>query len=271
MGDRDRLEEYRKKFLEYWHRFLALCGILWERAADGGKEAWAFVKRHGKALARKLAALAVRVREWVRKAWAFVRHWAKRIWGFLKEKGAKLLGLASLGLLAVRERISPLWAKVRAWFTQAAGKVRTALPERKPKPLPAPEKPAPAPAVQPAVSQKPAVKEPQKVTFGGVLRSIGKWIRRLYKFVMAAPVVWAAVKLAVENMDRLPESVGLDFQSTGEFAVMISRSEAVWWPLGLTAFCLGLMFIARKPLLPWIISIFSLVLPILIWLTNSFA
>ena len=38
----------------------------------------------------------------------------------------------------------------------------------------------------------------------------------------------------------------------------------------LTAVCLLLMFISKKVLYPWLISIFSLVLPILILITNIF-
>lgn len=112
--------------------------------------------------------------------------------------------------------------------------------------------------------------EPVFDKIGYVVGLICSWAFRLRKVVMAIPVVYLAVKLAMENMDRLPELVGLNLQSTGEFAFQVSRGYAVFGPLGITAFCLFLMFCSRKALFPWIISIFSLVLPYLIYLTNLY-
>lgn len=105
---------------------------------------------------------------------------------------------------------------------------------------------------------------------GYVIGQIGVWLYRLRKIFMAAPVVYFAVKLAVENMRRLPESVGLNIQSTGEFAQLVTRNYAVYGPLAVTLFCLLLMFCSRKPVFPWVVSIFTLVLPLLIWLTNVY-
>ena len=96
-------------------------------------------------------------------------------------------------------------------------------------------------------------------------------IIKLRKIFMAVPVVWVAVQVAGENMERLPEMVGFNIQSNGEFAVMVTRNYAVAGPLGLTAFCLLLMFCSRKTVFPWIISIFSLALPWLIYYTNLIA
>lgn len=120
---------------------------------------------------------------------------------------------------------------------------------------------------------KPYFKDAKRLfrKIGSILKAIVHWIWRLRKVVMAIPVVWMAVKLALENMDRLPEMVGMDIQSTGEFAQMVSREVAVYGPLAITGFCLLLMFCSRKTLLPWLISIFSLVLPLLIYLTNFYA
>jgi len=104
-----------------------------------------------------------------------------------------------------------------------------------------------------------------------VITVIIRVIIKLRKFFMAAPVVYYAVRLAMINMDRLPEIVGFNIQSNGEFAAMVSRNYAVFGPLGVTAFCLVLMFCSRKTVFPWIISIFSLVLPYLIYYTNLLA
>lgn len=109
--------------------------------------------------------------------------------------------------------------------------------------------------------------------FGVVEEVIGvifRCIFKLRKLFMALPVVYLAIRIASENMERLPEIVGLNLQSTGEYAMMVTREYAVYGPLGVTAFCLLLMFFSRKTLFPWVISIFSLVLPYLILLTNSY-
>ena len=97
-----------------------------------------------------------------------------------------------------------------------------------------------------------------------VINLIGVWLFRLRKFIMAAPVIYAAIRLASYNGQHLPEQVGLDLQSTGEFAMTVSRQLAVMGPLGLTAACLLLMFCSRKAMYPWAISIFTLALPVLL-------
>lgn len=99
---------------------------------------------------------------------------------------------------------------------------------------------------------------------------IGTLLFRLRKIVMAVPVVLAALKLASYNRANLPEQVGINLQSSGAFAQMISRDLAVMGPLGLTAACLLLMLCSRKVMYPWAISIFTLALPLLILLTNLY-
>lgn len=105
---------------------------------------------------------------------------------------------------------------------------------------------------------------------GTVFGLIGLWIYRLRKIIMAAPVLILAIKLAADNMARLPERVGLILQSDGYFAQNVSRAYAVYGPFAVTVFCLILMFCSRKTLLPWMVSVFTLVLPYLVWLTNIY-
>ena len=99
---------------------------------------------------------------------------------------------------------------------------------------------------------------------------IGTLVFRLRKLVLAAPVVYAALRLASYNRENLPEQVGINLQSSGEFAQMISRDIAVMGPLGLTAACLLLMFCSRKAMYPWAISVFTLTLPLLILISNLY-
>ena len=103
-----------------------------------------------------------------------------------------------------------------------------------------------------------------------VINFIGVWRFRLRKFVLAAPVIYYALKIAAYNREHLPEQVGINLQATGEFATMISRTMAVNGPLMLTFGCLLMMFFSRKALYSWAISIFTLVLPILLLVSNLY-
>ena len=105
---------------------------------------------------------------------------------------------------------------------------------------------------------------------GKVISMVAKWIYRLRGVLLAIPVVVLAINLALQNMKRLPEAVGLHLLASGEFELMVTRNVAVMGPLAVTAVCLLLMFCSRRVLYPWLISLFSLVLPWLIYITNIF-
>ena len=95
-------------------------------------------------------------------------------------------------------------------------------------------------------------------------------VYRLRSVFLAIPVVWYALKLAAYNSKHLPEKVGLNLLATGEFAMTVSRHMAVTGPLVVTGACLVLMFTSRKALYPWAISIFTLILPILLLVSNLY-
>ena len=95
-------------------------------------------------------------------------------------------------------------------------------------------------------------------------------IYRLRSVFLAIPVVYYALKLAAYNGRHLPEEVGLNLLSTGEFAMTISRDLAVMAPLTVTAACLVLMVFSRKALYPWAVSVFTLVLPVLLLISNLY-
>lgn len=102
------------------------------------------------------------------------------------------------------------------------------------------------------------------------LRSVWKWVYRLRSVILAIPVAAGAVILAIHNQAKLPAEVGINIQASGEYAEMVSKGVAVLGPLAVTAVCLLMVFCSRKVLYPWLISLFSLVLPILIYITNIF-
>ena len=101
-------------------------------------------------------------------------------------------------------------------------------------------------------------------------KSVLKLIYRLRSVMLAIPVAVGAVVLAIYNHSHLPDEVGINIQASGEYAEMISKNVAVLGPLAVTAVCLLMVFLSRKVLYPWLISLFSLVLPILIYITNIF-
>ena len=103
-----------------------------------------------------------------------------------------------------------------------------------------------------------------------VIRILCLALYRLRSIFLAIPVIFAALRLAAYNSEHLPLLVGLDLQSTGEFAKVISRQTAVTVPLLVTAACLALMCFSRKTLYPWLISVFSLAIPILLLITNTY-
>ena len=103
-----------------------------------------------------------------------------------------------------------------------------------------------------------------------VVITLAIWVFKLRKLFMGLPVLLAALQLAIYSRENLPETVGFDIQATGEFAQVISRDTAIYGPLALTCCCLVLMLMSRRTVYPWLISIFTLTLPMLILALNGF-
>ena len=124
----------------------------------------------------------------------------------------------------------------------------------------------------------PEEEEVQEATgFLGVIRKIQKVIGlivsvlyHIRKVVLAVPVGYYALKLAAYNGSHLPETVGLLLQADGSFTLTFARSLAVMGPLAVTAGCLAMMFLSRKALYAWAVSVFSLALPILVLISNLY-
>lgn len=105
---------------------------------------------------------------------------------------------------------------------------------------------------------------------GRVFSVIGKVLYHMRSLFMAIPVVWFAVRLYGIAMEKLPPTVGLLLQESGDYAYMLERETAAMGCMAVTAACLLMMFCSRRTLYPWLISLFSLVLPILLIVTNMF-
>lgn len=103
-----------------------------------------------------------------------------------------------------------------------------------------------------------------------VVYQIGLWIYRLRAILLAIPVIIWALQLARINYELLPDMVGLGLQSSGGYLYLVAKEVAVYGPLALTALCLLMVALSKKTIYPWIISVFSLALPLVILLTNVF-
>ena len=106
--------------------------------------------------------------------------------------------------------------------------------------------------------------------FKHIVGIIVTWCYRLRKVVLAAPVVYFALRLAAYNTVNLPLSVALLLPSSGDFSFHVSRYTAVVAPLGLTGACLAMMFLSKKALYAWAISVFTLAVPVLLVLSNNY-
>lgn len=126
---------------------------------------------------------------------------------------------------------------------------------------------------QPEPTQKGTAWQNTKSAFekvGRVFSVIGKVLYHMRKLFLTVPVVWFAVRLYGYAMEKLPPAVGLLIQETGDYAYMMERETAAMGCMAVTAACLLMMFFSRRTLYPWLISLFSLVLPVLLIVTNIF-
>ena len=103
-----------------------------------------------------------------------------------------------------------------------------------------------------------------------VIKTICKYIYKFRGVIISIPVVVIAIILGFMNAGRLPETVGLELLATGEFGMSVSRITAVLAPMGITGLAVLMTLLSKRTLFPWLISVFTLVLPVLIWLTNIY-
>lgn len=118
------------------------------------------------------------------------------------------------------------------------------------------------------MGQKDLNQEPRSGRTGmDSVKSVLRWVFKLRSVALAIPVAAIAVILAVRNMAGLPDEIVLGF---GENLRTLSKSIAVLGPLALTALSLLMTFCSKRVVYPWIISLFTLVLPIVLHLTATF-
>ena len=93
--------------------------------------------------------------------------------------------------------------------------------------------------------------------------SFWKWVFRLRSIPLAIPVIVATVILALRSMSVLPDTMLI-----GTYE--LTKARAVFGPVGATAACLLMMFLSKRVMYPWIISIFTLVLPVFLQIVAPF-
>lgn len=102
---------------------------------------------------------------------------------------------------------------------------------------------------------------------GDTITLILKWVYKLRGVFLAIPVVIAAIVLAITNMVKLPQQLAVYFPAiAGEEVVVklleLDKGTAVIVPFLITVVCLLMMFCSRRQVYPWLISVFSLALPV---------
>lgn len=299
---KDQMKLWKTRLVELWKKTCVQAEKLWtackDRSVKLAKQVKPMCQRGRDAISRGWNWLAVHSRDlWDKilivsgKAIQCIRRSISNLLRILKPKLKQAWQAVRSFFVMLWQKLSGLYAKVAARLAEKKKKSVKAIPQPAVK---EPEKTIPAvaemPAEEKAVAAVPvempeitapsvapaAVSESGKVW--NILRKVGrilcdtiKWIWKLRGLLLSAPVAVVAIKLAFDNIKRLPEQVGLDIQASGEFAHTVSRELAVLGPLAVTAFCILLTVGSKKPLFPWVISVFSLVLPLLIWILNYYA
>jgi len=119
---------------------------------------------------------------------------------------------------------------------------------------------------------KAGVKKFRSVTdpIDRVMAKIGKVLFHMRKFFLTVPVVLLAMEVFLYAKERLPQEVGLLLQENGQFKYLLDRNTAMSCCLAVTGACLLLMFMSRRTIYPWLISVFSLILPLFLIVSNIF-
>ena len=119
-------------------------------------------------------------------------------------------------------------------------------------------------------------------SLGSALYKIGQYMYRLRSLILAAPVAGVALILAIENRQKLTETVEISKITVNPEApdalfgflelgtTTITRDAAVFAPAMITAACLLMMMCSKRTLYPFLISLFSLCLPVVIWFFNTY-
>lgn len=102
------------------------------------------------------------------------------------------------------------------------------------------------------------------------------WLYRLRSVFLGVPVLVAALILALRNMIKLPDSVTFSSAALNDVGnlifqnITISKGLAVWGPFAITVICVGMIVLSRRVVYPFVISLFTLAVPIVLNWVNIF-
>ena len=99
---------------------------------------------------------------------------------------------------------------------------------------------------------------------------VWNYVMKFKKLFLCIPVAVFAIILAIRNLFSLPALVGIALAANGDFSFEMIREIAVLAPLLLTGLCLLFVFMSKRTLTPWLVSVFSLILPLWILFINTF-
>ena len=99
------------------------------------------------------------------------------------------------------------------------------------------------------------------------LKTVLKWVIQLRSVALSIPVAVIAVILAINNAATLTTGLSI---GAGENIITIGRSVLIMGPLALTALSILMTLFSKKVVYPWLISIFTLLLPLVISFTVGF-
>lgn len=107
------------------------------------------------------------------------------------------------------------------------------------------------------------------------LHKAWRWCYNLRNILLTVPVAALAAILAIVNMAKLPDSVMISWPMVRDGVlliqdIMISKLLAVFAPLAVTAFCLLMVIASKRMVYPWLISVFSLALPLFFYFCSVF-
>jgi len=115
--------------------------------------------------------------------------------------------------------------------------------------------------------QSGETKNPRESGNRGGFKSAMQWAFKLRSVALSLPVAVIAVILAVNNMATIPGELAI---GAGDSVTVISKSVLVMGPLALTALAILMTLFSKRVVFPWLISIFTLLLPVVLAITMTF-
>lgn len=103
-----------------------------------------------------------------------------------------------------------------------------------------------------------------------VLHVTWSYLYRLRSVFLALILALATLWVMLWCSPRIPDSVGIYLMENGQFFLLVPKQITILGSVAITASCVLMMFCTKKPLYPWLIGVFSLILPFFFIFTNMY-